>query len=97
MSIFEKFKMPKEIVSENKILFDKLLQLTISDLKYLKKINSKFVKNINTEIEYKIYDKSLDEIDKIEINKSREKLRIEKILIEEAIVEKYSIIFTGIN
>lgn len=93
MSEFKKIKLSTEIIKENKILFDNLLQLTVSDLVSLKKINLKSIKDINREIDFKIYDESLDEIDKIEIKKSIEKFNIERVLIEAAIREKYYSIF----
>lgn len=79
----------KKVEKENKDLFVKLTSMSFSDLEILKKINSKKFKYIKKELEFKVFNNSLDEIDKIEIEKFRNKLRIQLVLINEAIERKF--------
>jgi hypothetical protein len=79
----------KKLAEENEDLFIKLKMMSLSDLKILKNINSKKDKYIKNEIEYKIFSNSLDEIDKIEIEKFRKKLKVQLVLIDEAIEQKF--------
>lgn len=86
----------KKTVEENKDLFAKLIKMSFSDLKILKKINLKKHKYIDKELDFKIFNNSLDEIDKIEIEKFRKKLRTQSILIDEAIEQKFSDLYPEI-
>lgn len=79
----------KKLAEENEDLFIKLMKMSLSDLKILKDINSKKNKYIKNEIEFKIFNNSLDEIDKIEIEKFRKKLKVQLVLIDEAIEQKF--------
>ncbi len=79
----------KIIAKENNDLLIKLLKLSLCDLKILKRINSSKIKYIKNEIEFKIFNNSLDEIDKIEIEKFKEKLKVQLVLINEAIEQKF--------
>ena len=87
----------KNIAEENNDLFIKLMNMSFSDLKVLKKINSKKNKEIQNEIEFKIFNNSLDEIDKLEIEKFREKLKVQLVLINEAIQQKFFDLFPENN
>lgn len=95
--MFELIKTRQEIVLENKELLNKLIQLSISELAILEKINSKKTEFIKKEIEFKVFSDSLDEIDKIELKKFNERLIKERNLIEEAMDRKYFDYFSEIK
>jgi|TARA_B110000114_G_scaffold143361_1_gene151853 hypothetical protein len=79
-----------EIANKNKELLTDLIKLSFADLKILSEVNSDKNEYIKEEIDFKLFSDSLDEIDKIEIKKFREKLSVFATLIQVAIDRKYN-------
>ena len=79
-----------EIANKNKELLTDLMKLSFADLRILSEVNSDKNEYIKEEIDFKLFSDSLDEIDKIEIKKFRERLSIFGTLIKVAIDRKYN-------
>ena len=80
----------EEIANENKELLADLIELSISDLRTLNKVNNEKSDYIREEIDFKFFSNSMDEIDKIEIKKFRNRLSILGTLIQVAIDRKFN-------
>ncbi|NRS90106.1 hypothetical protein HNQ02_003043 [Flavobacterium sp. 7E] len=80
----------EQVAKENKDLLIELMKLSISDLAGLEKINNEKIVDITSEINFKVLDDSMDEIDKIEIKKFFGKANKLNMLIKEANDRKYN-------
>lgn len=80
----------EQAVKENKELIIELMKLSISDLAGLEKTNADKIVEITSEINFKVLNDSMDEIDKIEIKKFFDKANKLNMLIKEANDRKYN-------